>query len=84
MTKDIKRNDEPRFADLTTEFMFQLDAFMSEKAVMKVTTLSRTSLYRKRVAGEFPEPEPISEGRVGYRVRDVYQWLQDPRAWPNP
>lgn len=63
------------------ELMVLLDAFMSEKAVMMVTSLSRTSLHRKRLAGTFPQPEPISEGRVGYRVRDIQEWLQDPKSW---
>lgn len=46
--------------DLTPELLLELNAFMSEKAVMRATSLSRTSLHRKRLAGVFPEPEPIS------------------------
>ena len=69
--------------DLTPELLLKLNAFMSEKAVMRVTSLSRTSLHRKRLAGVFPEPEPISEGRVGYRMRDVHEWLQDPLSWSS-
>jgi predicted DNA-binding transcriptional regulator AlpA len=67
--------------DLNPELMLTLNAFMNEKAVMQATTLSRTSLHRKRLAGKFPEPEVISPGRVGYRVRDIFEWLQDPQAW---
>ena len=70
--------------DPSPELMVLLDAFMSEKAVMKVTSLSRTSLHRKRLAGTFPQPEPISEGRMGYRIRDIQNWLQDPQSWPTP
>lgn len=70
--------------EISSEFMLALNAFMSEKAVLKVTSLSRSSLHRKRLAGEFPQPEPISEGRVGYRVRDVQEWLRNPATWPNP
>lgn len=69
--------------EATPDLLLKLNAFMSEKAVVKATSLSRTSLHRKRLAGEFPEPEPISEGRVGYRVRDVQAWLQDPQAWSS-
>ena len=69
--------------DLTPELLLTLNAFLSEKAVMKATTLSRTSLHRKRLAGEFPEPEPISEGRMGYRIRDVEAWLQNPQSWSS-
>lgn len=69
--------------DMSPELMLALNAFLSEKEVLKMTTLSRTSLHRKRVAGKFPEPEPISPGRVGYRVRDVHKWLQDPQSWSS-
>ena len=72
------------FDELSTELLLELNAFMSEKAVVRVTSLSRTSLHRKRLAGEFPNPEPISEGRVGYRIRDIKAWLQDPGSWPSP
>ena len=71
------------FDDLSPELLLKLNAFMSEKAVMKATSLSRTSLHRKRLAGEFPKPEPISDGRVGYRIRDVEAWLQNPQSWPS-
>ena len=69
--------------ELSPELLLKLNAFMSEKAVITATSLSRTSLHRKRLAGEFPEPEPISEGRVGYRIRDVEAWLQNPQSWSN-
>jgi len=75
----MKRIDEP-----SPELLISLDAFMTEKAVMKATSLSRTSLHRKRLDGTFPKPEPISEGRMGYRIRDIYNWLQDPKSWSSP
>lgn len=69
--------------DPSPDLLFELNAFLSEKAVMRATSLSRTSLHRKRLAGEFPEPEEISEGRVGYRIRDVKAWLENPTGWPS-
>lgn len=69
--------------NLTPELLLELNAFMSEKAVMRATSLSRTSLHRKRLAGVFPEPEPISDGRVGYRMREVQDWLNDPQSWSS-
>ena len=68
--------DEP-----SPELLLRLNAFLSEQAVVKATSLSRASLHRKRLKGEFPEPEEISEGRVGYRLRDIKAWLEDPMAW---
>lgn len=69
--------------ELAPEFLLAINAFMSEKDVIKATSLSRTSLHRKRLTGEFPPPEEISEGRVAYRVRDVQAWLNDPKAWTS-
>lgn len=69
--------------DVSAELLVQLNAFMTEKAVLQATSLSRSSLHRMRLAGEFPQPEPISEGRVGYRIRDVREWLENPESWTN-
>jgi predicted DNA-binding transcriptional regulator AlpA len=69
--------------ELSPEFLLSLNAFMSEKAVISATTLSRTSLHRKRIAGQFPEPEAISHGRVGYRVREIASWLENPETWSS-
>lgn len=79
--RSIHRVNMTLIEDMTPELMFSLNGFMSEKAVMQLTSLSRTSLHRKKVAGKFPEPEAISTGRVGYRVQDVYEWLQAPQSW---
>ncbi len=70
-------------ANISTGLMMELNGFLSEQAVIKATSLSRTSLYRKRVAGQFPEPESISEGRIGYRIRDIALWLENPIEWVN-
>ncbi len=70
-------------ANISTGLMMDLNGFLSEQAVIKATSLSRTSLYRKRVAGQFPEPELISEGRIGYRIRDIALWLENPIEWVN-
>ena len=69
--------------NMSIDLLLELNAFMSEKAVLKATSLSRSSLYRKRLAGEFPQPEPISDGRVGYRIREVQEWLHSPEGWSN-
>lgn len=70
--------------DVSPDIILSLNGFLSEKTVLQVTTLSRTSLHRKRVAGKFPEPEIISAGRKAYRAREVYDWLKNPRGWSSP
>jgi len=72
-----------RIDNVTPNLMLELNAVMSERAVTQVTSLSRASIHRKRLAGEFPEPIPISSGRVGYRVRDIRAWLEEPTAWSS-
>ena len=67
--------------EVSLGLLLEMNAFMSEKAVIEATSLSRTSLHRKRLQGEFPEPESISKGRVAYRIRDIQTWLENPQAW---
>ena len=75
---------EKSMNELDSELMIKLNVFLSEKSVIQATSLSRASLHRKRLAGEFPEPEEISDGRVGYRIRDIKAWLDNPKGWVNP
>lgn len=63
--------------------MLAMNAVMSERAVTQVTSLSRASIHRKRLAGQFPEPVTISDGRVAYRIRDIQAWLESPMEWAN-
>ena len=70
--------------NVSTDLLIALNAFMSEKEVVRATSLSRTSIHRKRLAGEFPNPEPISDGRMAYRIRDIKAWLENPGGWPSP
>jgi predicted DNA-binding transcriptional regulator AlpA len=79
----MEKKMETQGDELSLELLLKLNAFMSEKAVISATTLSRTSLHRKRVAGQFPEPEAISHGRVGYRVREIASWLENPETWSS-
>lgn len=69
---------------LNAELMIALNGLLDEHDVMQLTSLSRTSLYRKRRAGRFPEPEEISDGRVAYRTLDVKAWLDNPTGWTSP
>lgn len=37
--------------------------------------LGRTTIWKLRVAGEFPSPVALSPGRVAWRERDIETWL---------
>lgn len=43
--------------------------------VRQLVPLSRSSIYQKLAAGEFPAPIRLSPGRVAWRERDLLNWL---------
>lgn len=49
--------------------------FYSEKQLIEKLGLSRSTLWRMRRAGEFPNPVHISKGRVGYPARAVAEFI---------
>lgn len=55
------------------------DRILSPTETAHRTSLHRTTIYRKVLAGEFPAPVRLSERRIGYRESDVRQWI-DARA----
>ena len=50
---------------------------ISRAEVLKRTTFSRTTLFRKERAGEFPKAIRISANRVAYYEDAVDQWFND-------
>ncbi len=44
-----------------------------------VLGISRTTLWRKVMAQEFPQPVKLSAGVTAWRVEDVRQWIANPR-----
>ncbi|MEP4705277.1 MAG: AlpA family phage regulatory protein [Hyphomicrobiales bacterium] len=50
---------------------------LSTKSVIEVTSLSRTTLWRKVQAGEFPSPVQLTAARVGYLADEVDLWIND-------
>jgi prophage regulatory protein len=51
-----------------------LERFLGWRQVRDLTGLGRTTAWRLRQAGDFPEPVPISPGRVAWRERDIARW----------
>lgn len=47
--------------------------------VIDLTTLSRSTIYRKMAAGTFPSNRKLNINRAGWRASDVLAWLQNPR-----
>jgi prophage regulatory protein len=52
------------------------DGFFAKPAILKITTYSDTTLWRRVKDGSFPAPVQISPGRVAWRRRDVANWIQ--------
>jgi len=48
-----------------------VDRFLGWRQVRDLTGLGRTTAWRMRCAGDFPQPVPISPGRVAWRERDI-------------
>jgi len=49
---------------------------ISRNEVLKQTSLSQATLWRKERAGEFPKAVKISTNRVAYDAEAVEAWIQ--------
>jgi predicted DNA-binding transcriptional regulator AlpA len=47
------------------------------KQVCQLTTLSATTIWRRRKDGLFPQPVPLSTGRKGWPIAVIHLWLSD-------
>jgi len=52
--------------------------FYRMRDVLRMTSLSRSSLYRRIAAGSFPAPVSLGGAAKGWRRIDLEQWEQDP------
>jgi prophage regulatory protein len=52
------------------------DRFLCTKEVIKVSSLSRTSIWAAMKRGDFPKSVKLSSGRVGWRARDIRSWQE--------
>jgi prophage regulatory protein len=50
--------------------------FISENDCQELTSLSRTTIWRMRKKGLFPEMVQISEGRKAYRKDQILEWIR--------
>ncbi|WP_295171841.1 AlpA family transcriptional regulator [uncultured Brevundimonas sp.] len=61
-----------------------LERFLGWRQVRHLTGLGRTTAWRLRQAGDFPDPVPISPGRVAWREGDIARWNASREAAPEP
>lgn len=57
------------------------DRILRIKAVLALTGLSRSTLYRKVEQGRFPKQINIAERCVGWRQSAVREWMQNPARY---
>jgi prophage regulatory protein len=49
--------------------------FLRIRHVVQLTGLSRMTIYRMELAGEFPKRRKLSQNAVAWREEEVEQWL---------
>ena len=54
-----------------------MDPVLRRPEVERVVGLSRSSIYSKIAAGEFPRPIKLSRRAVGWRESVIRQWLDE-------
>jgi prophage regulatory protein len=54
------------------------DRILRIGTVLKLTGLSRSTLYRKVQKGEFPKQIKLSERCAGWRQSSVHAWMRNP------
>jgi prophage regulatory protein len=47
---------------------------LAKPDVLRITTFSDTTLWRRVTDGTFPAPIRISKGRVAWRLMDIKAW----------
>lgn len=55
--------------------------FVKMKKVIEMTCLSKATLWRLEKKGDFPAKRNISEGRIGWVLSEVLEWIESrPKA----
>ncbi|WP_189385579.1 helix-turn-helix transcriptional regulator [Advenella faeciporci] len=53
-------------------------AFYRMADVLRITALSRSSLYRRIASGDFPAPVSLGGRAKGWRRAALLEWIEDP------
>ena len=63
--------------------MIKLNAYVSIGVAKRLTTLDKTTQYRERIKGNFPQLVSLTpQGRrKAYRIQDLKKWLDDPEGY---
>ena len=61
--------------------MSKLDGFLTQGEVSELVKLDRTTIYRRRQNGAFPEPVRIGNRKLAYRESEIRTWMEDPEGY---
>lgn len=53
----------------------EIDCILPKRAVVALTSLSATTIWRLVQKGDFPRPSKISPGRVGWSAIAIQEWM---------
>lgn len=56
-------------------------AFYRMKDVIRITSLSRPTLYRRIAAGRFPAPVKLGGRASGWTAQSLKEWIDDPNGY---
>ena len=59
------------------------DRILTLQMVCEAVSLTKATIYRSIAVQKFPAQVRLTPGggRVGWREKEVHQWLRDPSAW---
>ena len=69
-----------------TESPSDCDPLLPLRELIRISSLSRSTLHRAELAGRMPKSIQLTPGgRRGFRQSEVKAWLKDPLGWDgNP
>lgn len=72
----------PRVHDMAQAPQPVEPAFYRLADVIRITALSRSTIYRHMAAGDFPAQVPLGRGRAtGWRREALQAWIDDPTGF---
>src|SRR3546814_6620355 len=60
---------------------YSIPMFYRMREVLRMTGLSRSTLYRRIADGTFPAPVSLGGSAKGWRRSDLEEWEQDPAGF---
>lgn len=71
----------PQMQDTTVSPIHVEPAFYRLSDVIRITALSRSSIYRRIAAGEFPPQVSLGGRATGWRREALQAWIGDPSGF---